>query len=117
MDAYIARLRRETDERRAQRASEEASSAHDPRAKLKARIVQWYSSLAPDARAPHYFMEDLTRQLRTPAQQLGLALAELGWERRRVWIRGQPYRHRWIPPLPTMSDFDPARVVCPGPRL
>lgn len=97
MDAYIARLRRETAERRAQRANDAASGAYDPRAKLKARILEWYSSLAPEARAPYYFMEDLARQLRAPAQQLGLALAELGWERRRVWRKGEPYRHRWIP--------------------
>jgi hypothetical protein len=97
-DYFLAKLRRETAERRAKRAVEAASSTVDPRAKLKRRVVEWYTSLPSEARAPHYFMEDLVRQLRATPQQLGLALAELGWERRRVWVKGQPYRHHWIPP-------------------
>lgn len=96
-ETYVSRLRREVAERRAQRAAA-AFGPHDPRAKLKARITDWYRALPPQTRTPHYFMEDLTRQLRAPAQQLGLALAELGWQRRRVWVKRQPYRHYWIPP-------------------
>ena len=96
-EAYIARLRREIAVRRAQRAAV-GSVAHDHRAKLKARITDWYRGLPPEARSPHYFMDDLVPQLRAPAQQLGLALRDLGWRCDRVWRKGQPYRHYWVPP-------------------
>ena len=103
-ESYIARLRRETAVRRALRAAAR-TVGQDPRAKLKARITNWYWGLPPEVRAPHYVMEDLVRQLRAPAQQLGLALRELGWRCERVWRKGQPYRHRWAPPdLATQQD-------------
>jgi hypothetical protein len=70
----------------------------DPRAKLKERVTQWYSSLSPEAHTPHYFMEHLVRQLRATPQQLGIALRELGWRWDRVWRKGQPYRHYWVLP-------------------
>ena len=66
-EAYIARLRREIADRRARRAAV-GSVAHDPRAKLKARITDWYRGLPPEARSPYYFMEELTHQLRVSPQ-------------------------------------------------
>ena len=98
MDAYIARLKRETAARRAERVLERASGTYDPRAKLKAHIVQWYSSLTPEALLAHYFMEHLARQLRATPQELGIALRDLGWRCERRWCKGEPYRHYWVPP-------------------
>ena len=95
---YIERLKHEIAEHRAMRAAKAASASIDPRAKLKGRITQWYGSLASEARAPHYFMEHLARQLRATPQDLGLALRELGWNCNRVWRKGAPYRHYWVPP-------------------
>ncbi len=97
-ETYIQGLKRRAAERRTQQATEAANANFDPRAGLKNVIAQWYAALPPDARAPHYFMEQLTRHLRMPAQQLGIALRELGWRCERVWCKGQPYRHYWVPP-------------------
>jgi len=104
---YIERLKREIAEQREKRAAEAASATLDPREKLKDRITQWYNSLAPEARAPHYFVEYLARQLHATPQQLAVALRELGWRCERVWRKGEAYRHYWIPPavdLPEDSD-------------
>jgi hypothetical protein len=110
-ETYIARLRREIAERRARRAAA-GSAPHDPRAKLKARIANWYRALPPEARASHYFMEDLANWLHVPPQQLGMALRDLGWRCDRVWLKGQPYRHYWIPPHTDLQpEADPPRPV------
>jgi hypothetical protein len=61
-DAYILRLRRNAAEERA--TQEAASATFDPLAKLEGQITQWYSSLAPEHRAPNYLMKDLARRLR-----------------------------------------------------
>jgi hypothetical protein len=96
MHPYIAKLRRKAAEERARREAEAA--VHDPRAKLKGQILQWYSSLPPENRPPNYLMEELARWLRARPQELGIALRELGWRCERRWRKGEAYRHYWIPP-------------------
>jgi len=100
MDNYIANLRRETAEKRAQRQAESAAGAEraDPRAALKGRIREWYRGLAPEARPSAWHMEALVQQLRATPQHLGVALEELGWMRGRVWRRGRAYRQHWRAP-------------------
>ena len=55
-DAYIRKLRAETEARRAQRAAEAAAAITDPRAELRARLTAWYDALPPDARPPGGFL-------------------------------------------------------------
>jgi len=106
--SYMQRLRRQADELRAERDAAAASAAFDPRAKLKRQIMEWYSSLASEDRAPDYLMENLARRLRATPQRLGIALRELGWRCERRWCKGESYRHYWIPPtLDSTQNFTP----------
>ncbi len=99
LDPYIAALRRRNADRRAQREAELAAKYVDPRAALRARITAWLNTLPPDTRPPNGFtMDDLVRAHRATPQALGLALAELGWSRRRIWSNTGPFRRYWSPP-------------------
>lgn len=98
-DAYIAELRRFAAERRAQRAAQAAARIADPRAELRTRLVDWYDALPPDARPPGGFLlEDIRKAVHATPQALGLALAELGFSRKRVWSNTGPFRRYWFPP-------------------
>ena len=101
-DAYIRKLRVETEARRAQRAAEVSAAIADPRAKLREEIARWYAALPDAARADAkrqgYVLEDIRKAVQATLQQLGLALDELGWSRKRVWRSAGPYRRRWYPP-------------------
>lgn len=65
---------------------------------LRAQVTEWWNALAPEARAPRYSLEQLTPGFGCTAQQLGVALFELGWRRKRVWLEDGPYRRYWMPP-------------------
>jgi len=97
-DSYIARIRRQTEAWRGQRTAQAAAVVADPRAALRAQVTQWYSALPLEDRAPRYLLEDLVKLFGATPQQLGLALAELGWRRKRVWLNEGPYRRYWYPP-------------------
>jgi hypothetical protein len=99
-DSYINELRRTVAEKRAARAATEATAAAmgDPRAALRERIRLWLAAHPTPARAPHYFMEELTKLFNAPQQDLGLALREVGWQYRRCWPAAGPNRRQWIPP-------------------
>lgn len=58
-ESYLNGLRCQAGEQRARRDAEAASTATDPRAKLKAQITAWYDSLGSDDRASNYLMEYL----------------------------------------------------------
>jgi hypothetical protein len=105
-EAYIQRLRREAEERRARRRTEPSATATDSRAELRARITRWYNALAPEDRAPRYLLEHLAPLFRCTPQQLGVALHELGWRRKRVWRDDGPYRRYWLPPAPLETNTD-----------
>jgi hypothetical protein len=100
--AYIAGLKRRTAELRAQRAAEAAAQIFDPRAKLREQITQWQAALPEVERAEAarqgYFLEDIRKVIHATPQDLGLALAELSWSRRRIWQNNGPYRRHWYPP-------------------
>jgi len=100
--AYIRDLNRLAAERRAQRAADAAAAIVDPRAKLREQITQWQAALPEAARAKAarqgYFLEDIRKAVHATPQDLGLALAELSWARRRIWQNDGPYRRRWYPP-------------------
>jgi len=99
-DSYIENLRRQSAERQAQRAAQSMANASDVDRleALKRRIVEWFNSRPREAHPEYYYMADLKRLLGASPQDLGTALHELGWIRRRVWARGQPFRQRWYPP-------------------
>jgi hypothetical protein len=97
-DAYLGELKRQTAERRAQRAAQAAAQINDPRAKLRAAILFWQSTLPSEAREHGYFLEDIRKTIRATPQDIGLALAELNWTRNRTWSNTGPYRRRWYPP-------------------
>ena len=101
-DAYLRRLRADTEARRAQRAAEAAAQITDPRAKLREALTQWQAALPEAERAEAarqgYFLEDIRKVVAATPQQAGLALAELNWRRTRVWRSDGPYRRRWYPP-------------------
>lgn len=97
--AYIAGLKRQAAERRAQRAADTAAAINDPRAVLRARLTAWYDALPPDARPPGGFLlEDIRKAVHATPQALGLALDELGWSRKRVWRSDGPFRRYWFGP-------------------
>ena len=100
-DRYVAGLKLQTAERRAQRAAEAAAAIADPRAALRAQIADWQRTLPPEAREHGYLLEDIRKVIHATPQQLGLALAEAGWSRRRIWLNNGPFRRYWSPP-PTM---------------
>lgn len=101
-DAYIATLKRQAAERRAQRAADTAAAINDPRAALREKLVQWLAALPDAVRAEAeregYTLEDIRKAVHATPQQLGLALAELNWRRTRLWRSDGPYRRRWYPP-------------------
>jgi hypothetical protein len=70
----------------------------DPRAALRTQIGEWQRTLAPEAREHGYLLEDIRKVIHATPQQLGLALHELGWHRKRVWLSDGPYSRRWYPP-------------------
>lgn len=98
LSSFMDDLKRQTVERRAKRDVEAAATVVDPLAVLKQKIREWHRALSPEARPDCYHMDTLVKLLRTPPQQLGIALHELGWTRRRVWKKGAPYRQTWRAP-------------------
>ncbi len=99
-DAYIKDLRARIEARRAQRPARPApASVVGRRAELRAQIARWWDTLAPEDRAPRYLLEQLAPYFRSTPQQLGVALHELGWSRKRVWRDDGPYRRYWMPPV------------------
>ena len=96
-DAYIRDLRRASAEIRAKRAADAAAAFADPRAVLRAQIIKWQSTLPAGAREHGYLLEDIRKAVHATPQLLGLALAELNWSRRRVWLNDGPYRRYWFP--------------------
>jgi hypothetical protein len=103
MDAYLKQLRKQSAERRAQQAEAARTSEVDREAALRERVRAWYRALPVEARPEVWFMKELARQLQATPQALGTALFELGWQRRRPYKTGQPYRNRWSPP----QDWNP----------
>ncbi len=95
---YIAGLRRRAAELQAQRIADAAAAIADPRAVLRANLLSFQSSQTPEARAHGYLLEDIRKVIHATPQQLGVALDELGWSRRRTWSNTGPYRRRWYPP-------------------
>jgi len=100
--AYIRDLKLWAAQRQAQRAAEAEATIADPRAKLREQITQWQASLLDaeraEAKRQGYLLEDIRKAVYATPQDLGLALAELGWTRRRIWSNTGPYRRRWYPP-------------------
>ncbi len=101
-NAYIRDLNRLAAERRAQRDAAAAAQISDPRAKLREQIIQWQAALPEaerhEAARQGYYLEDIRKAVHATPQDLGLALAELSWSRRRIWQNNGPYRRRWYPP-------------------
>ncbi len=97
-DNYIRKLRANAEASRARRAAQAAAAIADPRAALRERIAGWQRTLSDEARENGLFLEDIRKVVLATPQDLGLALAELDWRRRRVWKNDGPYRRRWYPP-------------------
>lgn len=110
MSTWLDNLKREIAEKRGKRVTIPASNTADPRAELRARITRWWNTLAPEDRAPRYLLEHLAPLFRCTPQQLGVALHELGWRRRRVWREDGPYRRYWTPPA-LYQDGSPGNTL------
>jgi hypothetical protein len=91
-------LRRRVQEKSAQRAVEAAAAIADPRAALRTQIAEWQRTLGPETSQSGYLLEDIRKAVNATPQQLGLALWEMGWTRKRVWLSDGPYRRRWYRP-------------------
>ena len=111
-DTFIQQLRRDAVARRERRRAEQLAARvaagtalarsdttiADPKTQaLREEFAQWWSALPADARAPHYFIKDLAHLFGVSQQRMAEALRALGWRCARVWVKGHPYRHRWIP--------------------
>jgi crotonobetainyl-CoA:carnitine CoA-transferase CaiB-like acyl-CoA transferase len=95
--AYMAALKQRTAERMAKRAADRAATRVDPRAVLRAKVKEWWDELPPYERKPRYLLEELVPLFGCTPQQLGVALWEIGWRRKRVWREDGPYRRFWLP--------------------
>jgi hypothetical protein len=92
--AYLAEVQRVAEQRRAQRQSvrEEASK------RLVADIRAWYCSLSESDRPAQLLMAELAKKFSAPPSEIGLALHELGFRRKRHWNPSEPHRRVWVPP-------------------
>lgn len=101
---YIQHLRREAAERQARRDAEARQALVDPRQALRDAITAWWAALPTDQRQPRYRLEELVPLIRLPngrhptMQQLGGALFELSWRRKRSWRDSEPCCRWWYPP-------------------
>lgn len=96
---YMAALKQWVADRQASRAADTVAIKRDPRAELRAKIKEWWEELPPYERKPRYLLEELVPLFGCTPQQLGVALWEVGWRRKRVWLETGPYRRYWMPPL------------------
>ena len=111
-DAFIERLQRDVKERRESKRADalaarvaagaalargETATADPKTQALREEFAQWWDALPADARAPYYYIKDLARLFAVSPQRMAEALRALRWRCARVWVKGEPYRHRWIP--------------------
>ncbi len=96
-NAYLAQLKHWSAEQRAKRAAQASAAIADARAGLRARLAEWQRTLPPEAREHGLFLEDVRKAVPATLQDLGIALWELGWSRKRIWKSTGPYRRVWFP--------------------
>ena len=69
-----------------------------PPASLVAEVRAWWESQTEINRFPCYSMRFLVNTFGYAPGKLGVALAELGWTRRRSWAKNKPFCRVWVPP-------------------
>ena len=89
--AYINKLIRQTDEANAKCAAL-AAERNKP---LTVKIREWWTALSIEQRYRPYSMDELVKIFNAAPGRIGLALAELGWLRRRAWTEIN-YKRYWI---------------------
>lgn len=91
--AYIENLKRLSDEANAVSAAIATENSRP----LVIKIEEWWNTLSPDERCRISSMEELVDVFNVAPGRIGLALAELGWHRRRVWTETN-YKRYWVAP-------------------
>ena len=89
--AYIKNLVRLSDEAN---AASEATAAEKFKP-LVTRIKEWWNTLPTVERHRPYSMCELVAVFKVAPGRLGIALAELGWSRRRVWTTTN-FKRYWV---------------------
>jgi hypothetical protein len=92
--AYLAQVQQLSEQRRAEaRAVAQARTEQ-----LREAIRRWYASLPSNEARPRYSTAELCVLFAVTPQEMGPALFELGWIRKRDWRRAGPFRRWWHPP-------------------
>ena len=91
--AYIKNLIRLSDEA----IAASADIAAEKNKPLIVKIKDWWQKLPPEERYRPYSMDELVAVFKAAPGRLGIALAEEGWARRRVWDATN-YKRYWVPP-------------------
>lgn len=82
------------------RLSDEANATSEATAAVKSmplpiKIEEWWNALSPHERRRPFSMCELVAVFKVAPGRLGIALAELGWSRRRVWTTTN-YKRYWV---------------------
>ncbi len=91
VSGYMDSLRKQAAEYQA------AAQARRPQP-LAEQVRRWWEALPPAQRKEAYALEELRQLFRVSPGRLGVALHACGFQRRRRWTGGDPYRRFWIPP-------------------
>lgn len=65
-------------------------------ATIHERIQTWYNGLSEEDRARAWTMREFKALFGDTPQQLGAALFELGWTRKRMWRDDRPTARYWL---------------------
>ena len=90
--AYIKNLIRLSDEA----IAASADIAAEKNKPLIIKISEWWERLPDEERYRAYSMHELQTVFKVAPGRIGLALAELGWSRCRVWLTTN-YKRFWVP--------------------
>ena len=94
MSGYLNRLKAHAAAQRDRHAAQQRERCK----RLRDRIEQWMEALPPHERKDRYTMEELVAQIKASPGQIGEALHDLGWQRRRSWKAHGPFYRYWVPP-------------------
>jgi len=88
--SYIERLRQHRAEFQANK------NATPPPLTLSEKIEKWWRDLPPEEQRTAYSMGFFRDYFGEGPARLGPVLFSLGWERKRSWEKGKPFRRVWL---------------------